>query len=555
MLPRPFLLNLFSSMMSGRVFRTGVSSLALITAASLLTTPLSAQSTMSLGLTAYKQAVAENIGDDDRLAAFYRARHFSPIWTGPSEEHRNRREALLEAFAMAENHGLPRGLYDENALLARLEGAHSGKDLGEIEVELSRIFLSLAHDLQSGIINNPGRIDSDIKRRPARRDNMELLERLFVEDPHAVMHSLPPQTPEYTRLMREKLRLERVIARDGWGPTVPGGKLSPGQSGSSVVKLRDRLTAMGYLAPTLSATYDDQLTAAVSDFQNAHGLKEDGVAGSAALKEINTSPVDRLKSVLVAMERERWLNLPQGRGKRHIWVNLVDFNARVVDDGKVTFKTRSVIGHRDANRRSPEFSDVMDHIVINPSWYIPRSIIVNEYLPKLRSNSGAVGHLQIVDSRGQVVNRGRGFSQYSAASFPFSMRQPPGPRNALGSVKFMFPNKYNIYLHDTPSKSLFNRDVRAFSHGCIRLADPHDFAYALLAKQSDTPKQYFDSVLNSGRETRVNLKQHVPVHLVYRTAYSQAKGPMNYRGDVYGRDAKIWSALQREGVALGQAGS
>ncbi|MEY8839251.1 L,D-transpeptidase family protein, partial [Cribrihabitans sp. XS_ASV171] len=148
------------------------------------------------------------------------------------------------------------------------------------------------------------------------------------------------------------------------------------------------------------------------------------------------------------------------------------------------------------DRRSPEFSDVMEHMVINPSWYVPRSIITKEYLPKLQRNPNAVGHLEITDSRGRRVSRNHNFSRYSARSFPFAMRQPPGKNNALGLVKFMFPNKYNIYLHDTPQKHLFDHEVRAYSHGCIRLAEPFEFAYALLARQEEDPKAFFHRVLN-----------------------------------------------------------
>ncbi|MEM9855547.1 MAG: L,D-transpeptidase family protein, partial [Pseudomonadota bacterium] len=193
----------------------------------------------------------------------------------------------------------------------------------------------------------------------------------------------------------------------------------------------------------------------------------------------------------------------------------------------------------------------MDHMVINPSWYVPRSIATKEYLPQLQRNPNAVGHLEITDGRGRVVNRAAvNFASYSASSFPFNMRQPPSRRNALGLVKFMFPNKYNIYLHDTPAKNLFSRDVRAFSHGCIRLNDPFDFAYALLAKQTSDPVGFFQSKLRTGAETRVNLTDPVPVHLVYRTAFTTPTGEMNFRRDVYGRDARIWNALQREGVVL-----
>jgi len=299
-----------------------------------------------------------------------------------------------------------------------------------------------------------------------------------------------------------------------------------------------------------TVTYDDALQAAVQQFQVDHGLNADGVAGAATMQQINVGVEKRLQSVLVAMERERWFNTE--RGKRHILVNIPDFSAKVIDDGKVTFRTRSVVGAVSKDRPTPEFSDVMEHMIINPSWYVPRSIITKEYLPQLKRNSNAVRHIEITDSRGRVVNRGSAnFSQYTERTFPFAMRQPPSRSNALGLVKFMFPNKHNIYLHDTPAKSLFARDIRAFSHGCVRLADPFDFAYALLAKQSDDPQGTFKSALNSGKETKIVLKEPVPVHLIYRTAVTNARGHTEYRADIYGRDARIWAALSKAGVVLG----
>ena len=157
----------------------------------------------------------------------------------------------------------------------------------------------------------------------------------------------------------------------------------------------------------------------------------------------------------------------------------------------------------------------------------------------------------ITDNRGRVVNRNAvDFSRYNARTFPFAMRQPPSSRNALGLVKFMFPNQYNIYLHDTPAKSLFGREIRAFSHGCIRLNDPFDFAYALLAAQTDDPVGLFQARLNSGNESSVRLDEPVPVHLIYRTAFTNDDGQIEFRRDVYGRDSRIWSALSREGVVV-----
>ncbi|WP_136443543.1 L,D-transpeptidase family protein [Pacificoceanicola onchidii] len=508
-----------------------------------------AQDSFSFQVTAYKQAVAERIGEDESVAEFYRLRGFEPIWTGPSDEDRARRAALFDALSMAADHGLPGRRYNADALMARMATVQTGRDRGQLELDLTNLYLRFAHDISTGALDGT-KVSPGIKRKPPRHASGNLLARLVKEDPAFVMRDLAPRTAEYTRLMRAKLRMEHRIAHGGWGPVVPTQSLKPGSSGPAVIALRNRLTAMGYLRSSLSGTYDSAMEAAVSQFQEDHGIEVDGVAGATTMREVNTTPEARLKSIIVAMERERWLNRPEGRGKRHVLVNLVDYHAQVIDDDKLTYETRSVIGHQAMDRRTPEFSDVMTHMVINPSWYVPRSIIVKEYLPLLRNNPGAVGHLQIVDARGRVVGRGRSFAGYSARSFPFNMRQPPGPRNALGSVKFMFPNKYNIYLHDTPSQHLFSRTVRTFSHGCIRLDDPHDFAYALLGPQEDDPKGTFHRILNTGAETRVNLEQEVPVHLIYRTAFTQAKGQMNYRPDVYNRDQLLWRALANEGVAL-----
>ncbi|MCK8484027.1 L,D-transpeptidase family protein [Aliiroseovarius sp. S2029] len=500
-------------------------------------------------VSAFAQAVAEAAARDTEIAAFYRNNGYQPIWTGSQPQDLARRAALLRALSGAADHGLPD--FNTAELNARLRNVASLRDLGRAEVELSKLFLSYAQGVSSGVLT-PSKVDSGIVRKVPRQDGAALLAGFVSSDPTRFLKALPPKSPEYARLMKEKLRLDHQIAHGGWGAPVPASSLKPGQAGASVVALRNRLIRMGYLSRSASQSYDATIQKAVQQFQEDHGLTTDGVAGPGTMDEINTTPEARLASIIVAMERERWTNME--RGKRHIWVNLTDFTAKIVDGGRVTFTTRSVIGKNIHDQRSPEFSDVMEFMVINPTWNVPRSIATKEYLPMLKRNPNAVSHLKLIDSRGRVVNRSAvNFNAFSAKSFPFAIKQPPSSRNALGLVKFMFPNKYNIYLHDTPSKSLFGREVRAFSHGCIRLSDPFDFAYALLARQTSDPEGTFHKVLNTGRETRVDLEQPVPVHLVYRTAVAPAKGRMNYRRDVYGRDARIWEALQNAGVALGHA--
>lgn len=499
-------------------------------------------------VTAFKQAVAENASRSKAVAAYYRERDFAPIWTGAGEEFRARRAALLSAFDMVGAHGLPQGKFRSDRLMDRMARADTPRDRGRLDVELTRVFLDFATDLQTGILT-PTQVDDGIKRDAPLRDARQYLDGITGADPAAFIRSLAPTTQEYLRLLRVKMEYERRIASGGWGPRVPSGVLKPGESGRSVVALRNRLIAMGYLDRSLSTEYDADLQAAVQAFQTDHGLTPDGVAGSSTMSAINVPMEDRLKSVIVAMERERWLNRP--RGDRHVLVNLADFHARIVDYGKVTFMTRSVIGKNRQDQRSPEFSDVMEHMVINPTWNVPRSIATKEYLPDFQQNPMSNGHLRLIDARGRIVDRSTvDFTQYNERNFPFDLKQPPSRSNALGLVKFMFPNRYNIYLHDTPSKSLFQRETRAFSHGCIRLADPFDFAYELLSRQEADPKSFFQSVLSTGRETVVPLEQPIQVHLIYRTAMTQPKGRINFRDDIYGRDARVWQALESAGVSL-----
>lgn len=499
-------------------------------------------------VTAFKQAVAEMASSDRDLAEFYRSGDYQPVWTGEGDVDRTRRQALFQAIANAGAHGLPTERYGADELMAQLRAVRSHRDRGLAEVAMSRTFLQLARDMQTGALT-PSKVVPGNKREVAYRDEGETLRRLMRAEPNVFFKSLAPRSNEYARLMREKARLERLMGAGGWGAQVPVQSLRPGNAGEAVVALRNRLSTMGYMGRSVAATYDAELQKAVQRFQVDHGLLDDGVAGPGTMRQINVTVEGRLESILVSLERERWFNIE--RGERHILVNLTDFSARIMDNDELTFQTRTVIGKNQSGRRSPEFSDKMDHMVINPTWNVPRSIATKEYLPMMKRNRNAASHLRLYDRRGRQVSRANiNFGAYNARNFPYAIKQPPSSRNALGLVKFMFPNKYNIYLHDTPSKSLFKRESRAFSHGCIRLQKPFEFAYVLLSRQEADPKAFFHAKLRTGRETRVALEREVPVHIIYRTAFTDPKGRAQYRADIYGRDARIWNALQKAGVSL-----
>lgn len=502
----------------------------------------------SLAGSAFARALAEAASDNEALSGFYKQTNYADLWTGPDDSAR--RAAVLQAFSQADVHGLPTRRYDTKALVANFNSATSEVDRARLEAAMSVAYLNYARDLSSGALT-PSKVDPGIVREITRPDPLALLNGVAqTAQPAAFLQDLAPSAPEYTRLLKEKLRLEDLVAKGGWPARIPSDSLKLNDSGEAVIALRNMLIAKGYLAPTSVASYDRSILRAVQRFQLDNGIAADGIAGSSTLEALNVPAQERLKSVVVAMERLRWMG-DAARGTRHIWVNQPDFVARIIDEGRTTFQTRVVIGKDVEDQRSPEFSDEMAFMVINPSWGVPRSIIVKEYLPLLQRNRNAVGHLQVIDGNGRVVPRGAvNFAGYSASSFPFGLRQPPSDGNALGKVKFMFPNEHNIYLHDTPAKNLFEHEVRAYSHGCIRLGDPIDFAHALLAKQTDDPKGLFQSELDSNQESSVSLKQKVPVHLVYFTAWPTARGQIGYRRDVYGRDARLYDALISAGVAL-----
>lgn len=511
--------------------------LGAVTVAALVPAPAVAQA-----FSALRQAIAEAAAQDEALVAFYRDRDFEPVWA--VSDAADRRNALMQALEQAGTHGLPAGRYDIDGLRAAFRDATNPYARGQADVMASRIFLQYAQDVHGGFLD-PSTIIPDIFQDQPHRDPYALMTEFLASNPHEYMAALPPQGLNYTRLLRAKLELEALAAEGGYGPTVQAGSLRPGDTGPAVVQLRNRLMRMGYLDRSATAEYDGALQAAVVAFQSNNGITADGVAGEATIRAVNRSLEDHWNEIVLSMERHRWIN--DGRvHDRLIFVNLTDFHTRVIDDGEVTFITRSVIGARD--RQTPEFSDFMEHMVINPSWYVPRSIARRSYIPNILA--GGSTYMQLMAGGRPVDRASIDMSRYTVNNFPFDLRQPPGPRNALGTVKFMFPNRHAIYLHDSPEQHLMEREVRAYSSGCIRLDDPHDFAYHLLARQTDDPVGLFHGILDTGEETYLNLETHIPVHLTYLTAWVESDGHIRFRNDIYGRNARLSQAIQALGVVM-----
>ncbi|MGF1444928.1 MAG: murein L,D-transpeptidase [Pikeienuella sp.] len=522
------------------------------------------------------EAIARKLaGQTGDVAAAYAARGHAPIWLAASDAAAARVTALLSALAEAPSHALPADRYDHAGLVAALSAAEAaGADMrADVELRLTEAFLRYARDVSSGVLE-PNRIDRDIHHRPERPQPKALLAGLLAaDDATAMIEALAPAHPDYDRLRGELQGYLQLARSNAWAAELPkGSSLRLGDQGARVETLRRRLIAVGDLTPasatpsadpdgtrvaanhflsdtplptaTDPAVFDPALMDAVKRFQGRHGLNQDGVVGPATRAALNTGPAKRARQIAVNLERLRWLNKDLGR--RHVMVNLASFDVVLMEDGAAIYRSRTVIGKN--RHATPEFSDEMEYMVINPTWHVPRSIATKEILPKLQADPTYLSRKGMRIEGADLPAEEIDWAFVTPSTFPGRIKQRPGSGNALGKVKFMFPNKWSIYLHDTPHKSLFKRDRRAYSHGCVRVQEPFDFAYALLAPQVDDPRAFFHGILRRGRERYVNLDRHVPVHITYRTAWVDETGADQFRGDVYGRDAKVYAALARAGL-------
>lgn len=495
-----------------------------------------------LDFTADEMQLALAVSGDAGLAAWYGKTGLAPLFTAP--DGARLRSALVHAMGTARSHGLP-DVYDAAALAAM-----DGQTGPAAEAAFARGFSRWTHDVGGGILT-PRSVDPGIRRDVPRVATETLLARFAAaDDPAAMLDTVPPQSRDYRRL-REALAAEIGPGVGADVPLVPEGNWREGMQDRGVSALRTRLAAMGFAADSaVPDLFDAPLAEQVAGFQRRVGLRPDGIAGPRTVARLNGRGAGS-RGLLIALERMRWMGT-HDLDARMVWVNLPEFTAEVREDGHTVFETRAVIGKSDPEMRTPEFSDEMEHVVVNPRWNVPRSITVKEYLPRLQKNRNAVAHLDIVDGRGRVVARdGIDFGRYTAATFPYRMRQKPSEDNALGEVKFIFPNSMNIYLHDTPSKGLFGESRRAFSHGCVRIGRPVDLAHVLLQGSAADPAARYARARASGKETYLELKPHLPVHLVYFTTVVDEDGSIRHFGDVYGRDAAVWAALQKAGAAAG----
>ena len=508
---------------------------------------LEKQSKDNLLETSLELTISEFYPPSNPIASFYISRNFEPFWV----KRERRLENLVSSISEAKLHGLPLSRYPlEELRQAILENDLSQK--AKLELMATETFLLFAQDISGGILN-PNKIDNNINVIPKRKDAKVLLASLTDSvNINLFFRSLFPSSSEYKSLLNELKKLRETSLNGSWGDLVPtDAVLAVGMTHDNVPFLRKRLYKMGYpVYETHSRYFDEQLNDSVKRFQEYHGLNPDGVFGKRSIEAVNVPPKTRLMQVLVNLERMRWNN--HDRGPEYVLVNQPNFQAYFKSENEKIWESRVVIGL--PSNQTAEFNDTMTHMVVNPTWHVPKSIAVDEYLPLIQSDPNFLNDNEMV-----LMVRGTDtiidsnlidMQAFTPDNFPFLIKQIPSNINALGLVKFMFPNKFSIYMHDTPMKDLFFKDERTFSHGCIRLQEPFQFAYSLLRKQEVDPESKFQEVLQKEEETYINLSRKIPVYITYRTAFFDDFGQVHYRADVYGRDALVYMALVEAGVSL-----
>ena len=502
-------------------------------------TPLA--QTIKMGLsTAYNDAGKATTGYDEaqKLYYFYGARHFEPIWldeaANGSVTFSAPAQKILKLFESAASEGLrPQDYLTPDLNVAGV--SNDANSMAALETAFSRAAMRYASDIYNGRVR-PQSISEALDIQPKPLDESALLIQLASSaDPVAVLTALEPTHAEFLTL---KAALAKFDDNAAQGPIqiAPGATIKPGMSDPRVPALRTRFE----LPAAPDTVYDDALMSAVMAFQLSRNLDVDGVIGPATLIAINGGAAVTRADIIANMERWRWM--PRDLGKFNVFVNIPEFRLAINRDGHEEYTTRVVVG--SVKNQTPIFSDNIRHIVVNPYWNVPASIVKGEIAPAVLRNPNYIEtHDYDLLYEGNPVSPWQvDWSQVSTNYFPFKIRQRPGASNALGQIKFLFPNKHDVYLHDTPSKSLFSRSFRAYSHGCVRVQNPMEFADALMANEPNISRASLEGMFGAA-ERWVNPEQQIPVHIAYFTVRVAADGSLQSFQDIYGHNAKLIAAM------------
>ena len=479
------------------------------------------------------------------LLDLYRKNRFQPLWT----DRRNLTQ-LLTAIAGSAEEGLIPDDYHLQAISRyghELETAPSRAKLLEYDLLLSDALMLLAQHKRHGKVN-PREVEERLNLdSPAPRPSLmdTFLTALRTATVRKALDELEPAHPAYASLKRALSRYRKIAGSGGWQPVPPGPSLKPGMRHERVQALRARLAVTGDLTweSAHPLFYDEVLAGAVRAFQTRHHLEADGIAGKATLAAMNIPVADRISQIRVNLERARWVmhDMPAA----NIVIDIAGFNLQYYHQGRLVWKTRVMVG--EPFNQTPVFRSAITYLVLNPTWTIPPDILKNETVPRILTEKGylAKQKLRVLTSSGEEINPATvPWGQYLSKRLPYTLRQDAGPDNSLGLIKFIFPNPYHVYLHDTPSKSLFDKAQRAFSHGCIRVQNPLDLGKMLIANDPANPTTAarFDQVLASGKTSTIFLKKPLPIFLMYLTANAE-NGQVRFMPDLYQRDQGILDAL------------
>lgn len=484
--------------------------------------------------------------DTDTLRRAYEPRGGAPLWAARGSDADQRARGIVDVLAAAADEGLDARVYHVGAVQRRL-GTADPAALVELELLLSDGVLRYAAHQARGV-NPPRDGNGELGfARTALDPQATLLGIAEAEDPAQALRDLAPDHEGYARL-RDTLRAYRELEKDGGWPSVPDGpKLEVGMTSDAVPAVRRRLTVTGEYTGvgSDSRTYDAALADALKRFQARHGLVADGILGRSTRAALNVPVERRIAQIVVNMERWRWLG--PTLGERHVKVNVPAFALELVDSRKTVLAMPVVVGKQ--NQRTPNFSSEIRQLVFNPPWFIPPSIARKEILPKARvdatylSRNGYVVRHAALPAPATTGDGAEGPPLPPPTPRVLGLKQPPGPKNPLGRVKFDLPNAFGVYLHDTPSRASIQQSGRAASHGCIRLSNALGLADALLADDGGLSDTRRKKLLSNWQTRTIGLSRPVPVHIVYETVWVDDAGTVHTRPDVYGRDDKLMKEL------------
>lgn len=503
----------------------------------VLLCPLAAAQPVADAIRAVLAAPSPALFAPEMVAALYAGRNYQPLWAG------NRAPAALAVLGRAQAHGLRPADYHLQAIDAL--GADAAPATQALrDLLLSDGLLLLGSHVRSGAVE----AGSVVPRRHPVAVDADLPGHLQQADTAAdFLAGLTSSLAGYPRLQEALVHYRSIATAGGW-PSLPDGPtLRPGDRDPAIPVLRERLAREGMdgaLTHSTDTEFDPALVAAVQRFQKRHGLDADGAIGPRTRQALNTPASTRVVQLVANLERRRWLG--EAPGRRQVRVNAAAFTLDAIDGTQVALHMRVVVGK--PFRPTPEFPDRIRYLVLNPYWEVPPTLAVQDKLPLIRRNPGflASEHIRVLQGWGeQPVQIDPGSVDWSRVGgvFPYRLRQDPGPWNALGRIKFMFPNAHNVYLHDTPSKGLFAQAERSFSSGCVRLENALALADWILAEQPRWSAEALRTALASRQTRTVYLPEPVPVYLLYWTAWATGDGAAQFRRDIYDRDGPLAAAL------------